>query len=499
VSKRYVTIWFPYLLTDWVCRRKPELAGRPFVIAAPDHGKMIIIATNPEASSKGVRKGMAVADARVFIPNLHVFNHRPGLTERLLQQIAEWCIRYTPIVSVDLPAGLILDVSGCPHLWGGEQMYLTEISRRFTGMGYTTRMGMADTIGAAWALAHFGKNETVVGTGAQLDALLCLPPASLRPELSTTERLEKLGLRKISDIIHMPRPALRRRFGQAFLLRIDQALGNADEIIQPVIPLKAYQERLPSPEPIVTATGIVIALQYLLETMCKRLQLEEKGLRTAIFKGYRVDGKMESITVGTNRPSHSVQHLFKLFEFKIASLEPATGIELFVLEAGKVEPVTVIPGALWKKTNGLEDQPVAELLDRVAMRIGTNRIHRYLPAEHYWPERSFRPAVSLDEPMTINWKFEMPRPVQLLSDPEKIEVTAPIPDYPPMLFRYKGTLHKIIKADGPERIEQEWWLQQGQHRDYYSVEDEKGQRYWLFRSGHYSDQNYQWFIHGFFA
>jgi len=89
--------------------------------------------------------------------------------------------------------------------------------------------------------------------------------------------------------------------------------------------------------------------------------------------------------------------------------------------------------------------------------------------------------------------------VQLLSKPEPIEVAAPIPDYPPMHFQYKGKLHKIRKADGPERIEREWWLDGGEHRDYYYVEDEDGQRYWLFRSGHYAVQQSQWFIHGFFA
>ena len=136
----------------------------------------------------------------------------------------------------------------------------------------------------------------------------------------------------------------------------------------------------------------------------------------------------------------------------------------------------------------------------MAVRIGGDRIHRYLPDEHYWPERSFKQASSLHEKLNAQWRIERPRPLQLLSSPEPIEVTAPIPDYPPMLFPYKGKLHKIIKADGPERIEQEWWLQQGKHRDYYYVEDEQGSRYWLFRLGHYStEKSYQWFIHGFFS
>jgi protein ImuB len=234
--------------------------------------------------------------------------------------------------------------------------------------------------------------------------------------------------------------------------------------------------------------------------MCTRLQREHKGLRLAKFKSYRVDGRIELIEIATNRPSHNVRHLFKLFEIKLPNIEPALGIELFVLEAHKVEDVSPVQQKIWETSFGLENIGLSELLDRFAGRFGEDHVHRYLPDEHYWPERSIKPAASVHEKLTTTWKLDHPRPIQLLSKPEPIEVTAPIPDYPPMLFRYKGKLHKIIKADGPERIEQEWWLQDGQHRDYYYVEDEEGYRYWLFRSGHYSeDRSYRWFIHGFFA
>jgi protein ImuB len=135
----------------------------------------------------------------------------------------------------------------------------------------------------------------------------------------------------------------------------------------------------------------------------------------------------------------------------------------------------------------------------LAVKVGQQAIHRYLPDEHYWPERSLKPALSIQEETTSEWRSDKPRPLQLLSSPELIEVTAPIPDYPPMLFLHRGHRHKVVRADGPERIEQEWWLQQGQHRDYYQVEDETGNRYWIFRLGHYHDETYQWFLHGYFV
>jgi protein ImuB len=500
MCKRFVSIWFGFLQTDWFTLRKTTLMGVPFVLASPDHGRMVITATNHLAQAQGIEKGMVVADARAIISSLQVWDEPPGLSAKLLKRIAEWCIRYTPIVAVDLPDGLILDVTGCPHLWGGEAQYINNILTRLKGLGYHCRAGMADTVGAAWAIARYGRDSQITGICEQSTALLPLPPMALRLETETVERLYKLGLRQIRDFIGMSRFVLRRRFGQQFLKRLDQALGHEVEVIEPIQPVEPYQERLPCLEPIITATGIEIALQRLLETLCHRLTKEEKGLRVAIFKGYRVDGKIEKIKISTIRASHNTAHLFKLFELYIHTIEPALGIDLFMLEAQKVEDVSPTQEKLWEVTGGLNDIGLSELLDRLAGKFGVDHIHRYFPDEHYWPERSVKPAASFQEKLTVSWRIDRPRPLQLLSAPEFIEVTAPIPDYPPMLFRHKGKVHKIIKADGPERIEPEWWLQQGQHRDYYYVEDEEGKRYWIFRLGHYdADKTYKWFIHGFFA
>jgi protein ImuB len=497
MEKRFVSIWFRHLNTDWFSLRQPQLKNLPFVLRTPSHGRMIITATNAVAEMRGILCGMALADARAIFPELEVYDDNPELTYKLLTRLAEWCIRFTPIAAIDPPDGITLNASGCSHLWGGEAFYLNEIVRKLTARGYDVKVAMADTAGAAWAVARFGK-ENLVASGMHSETMMCLPPESLRLEADTVVRLHKLGLRQIRQFITMPRPSLRRRFGEHLLHQIDKAFGNEIELIEPVQLVEPYQERLPCLEPIVTLGGIEIALRQLLEILCHRLQKEQKGLRAAIFKGYRIDGKIEQISIGTNRPSHHVNHLYKLFEGKLSTIEPALGIELFILEAQKTENHFAKQTKAWEGSGGLEDIRVAELLDRLASKIGTQAIHRYAPDEHYWPERSYTHA-SLDEKLSIAWRTDKPRPLQLLSNPECIEVTAPIPDYPPMLFRYKGKLHTISKADGPERIEQEWWLQQGQHRDYYRVEDEEGNRYWLFRLGHYHDEKYQWFMHGFFA
>jgi protein ImuB len=499
MSKRFVSIWFRSLKTDWFTRRQPGLSNIPFVLSSPDHGRMVVTAANAVAQAGSVDTGMVVADARAIITSLQVLDDKPGLSEKLLNRFAEWFIRYTPMVAVDPPDGLILDASGCAHLWGGEQQYLEDIISRLKNFGYDVNVAISSSIGTSWAIARFGRHSYIIDNGDRT-ALLPLPAAALRLEADTVDRLNKLGLRQVSQFINMPRTALRRRFGKHLLLRLDQALGIEEEMIQPIQVMEAYREWLPCLDPIVTATGIEIALERLLDAICERLIKEGKGLRNAILKCYRVDGKMEKIEISTNHPSCNSKHLFKLFSIKIDRIEPALGIELFTLEALKVEDAPALQEKLWNHTGGLDNIDLSELLDRIAGKLGNGQVYRFVPDEYYWPERSYKQATSLDEKLQPVWKTERPRPLQILPAPVAIEVTAPIPDYPPMMFRYKGKLHKIIKADGPERIEQEWWIQQGQHRDYYAVEDEEGKRYWLFRSGHYdASRSYQWFMHGFFA
>jgi protein ImuB len=500
MGERFVSIWFHHLQTDWFMGRQPALKNIPFVLAAKDHGRMVITAANELAEKQGIKKGMVVANARMILPGLEVIDHLPELSNKLLNKLAEWCIRFSPCIAIDAPDALIIDASGCAHLWGGEIEYVTAIIKRLNDRGYQVRVGMADTIGAAWAIARYGISSPVIEPGMQSTALLNLPPASLRIEQEVVERLYKLGLHQIKDFISMPRSALRRRFGQQFMQRLHQALGHEQEFIQPIQPVELWQERLPCLEPIVTLTGIEIALQQLLESMCKRLEQEQKGIRTLHMHCHRVDDAVITVSIGTNRPSRNSKHLFKLFENKLTTIEPALGIELFVLNAVKVEDHTAVQEKLWEKRGGLHDMQLAELLDRFTDRFGSNCFHRYLPDEHYWPERSISASQSLVENISTAWRTDQPRPIHLFPNPQPIEVTAPIPDYPPMLFRYKGQLHKVIKADGPERIEQEWWITEGQHRDYYCVEDEAGQRFWLFRAGHYdAAKTYDWYLHGLFA
>lgn len=495
---RIVAIVFPHLMADWVLRRQPMLKDEPFALAIAERGRRVVKAVNNLAETKGIYTDMVVADCKAIVPELQVLDYDPEQPRKLLTALAEWCIRYAPVVAVDLPDGLLLDASGCTHLWGNEEGYLKTIHERFKKFGYHTQLAITDTIGCSWAICRFKKMITVVPAGKQAEALPALPPAALRIENVITERLTKLGLLTIGHFKNMPRTALRRRFGANLLMRLDQAIGAELEMLIPVNPIAPYEERLPSMEPILTATGIELALKNLLELLCKRLTTESKGLRTCVFTCYRLDGTSQTIEIGTNRPSRNIKHLFKLFELKIQCIEPDLGIELFILQATVVEELQNTQDALWAM-NSANEAAIAELLDRIAGKTGAAAIHRYLPAEHYWPERSIQTTSSLTEKPGSPWRTDLPRPLHILAKPESIEVSVPIPDYPPLLFIYKEVLHTVKKADGPERIEQEWWTDKSEYRDYYCVEDEQGGRYWLFRLGNYLTSDPKWFIHGFFA
>ena len=333
MPRRYLYMWFRYLATDRLAKIRPELRDKPFLLYAPEHGRMVVRASSQSLIKDGISSGMVVADVRAILPSVEVFPADLAAEEKLLGALAEWSIRYAPIVATDSPDGLILDISGCPHLWGGEHPYLQSITSRFRKGGYDVRAAIADTVGAAWAVAHYGKNEMIIGPGKQAEALFPLPPAALRLDSSTLQRMEKLGFRQVGQFIGIPCVNLRRRFGEAMLIRLEQALGTMPEPVKPVQPAPVYLERLPCMEPIRTATGIEIALKRLLEPLCERFFSEGKGMRTGILKGYRIDGETVQISIGTNRASRNAAHLFKLFELKIPEIEPALGIELFTLEA----------------------------------------------------------------------------------------------------------------------------------------------------------------------
>lgn len=498
MAKRYVSIWFRELHCDAHIVKHLEDAGEALLIVNKVRGRSMVKEANALAKAKGLTAGMTLADCRAIYPQVKAIEEQAKEIAELLQQLATKCIRYTPLVAIDGADSLLLDASGCAHLWGGEQAYLTHIQEHFLQIGYQCKLGMADTMTMAWAAARYGTSPNIISPNQQQQAIASLPPAALQLPSNITDKLHKLGLQHIKDFMHLPPLTLRKRFGVELLLKLQQCLGAALEFMQAIQLPPCYEQRLPCLEPILTAGGIQIALETLINNLCNQLEKEGKGLRTAVFTIYRIDHSQQSIQIGTQQANRQPKHLFKLFEIKLTELAPEPGIETFVLGATMVEDYAINTASLW--LNPKEDKnAIAHLLDRIAGKIGAHKINRQLPVASHWPERSSKTVNNIEAQKECDWPTQKYRPILLLPKAEPIEVMVPLPDYPPLQFKHRGLIHRITKADGPERIEPEWWISPGLHRDYYCVEDDQGARYWIYRLGHYDGDNPQWFVHGLFA
>lgn len=493
-------IWFPYFHTDLVAVKDPRVHQHPFVLKEHLHGRMVIRALNLPALRQGLTKGQSIADASAIVPELQVHELDDGFAEKALEKLGRWCIRFSPVVGLAAPDGLIMESSGCAHLWGGEDAYLQGIKTKIESFGFSVRMAMADSIGVAWALAHQSVLQIHIAHGKTPPAFLELSIEGLRLSDNILDQLLILGLKKIRQLYALPLSVLSKRFPSLLRERILQASGETEEYFSPIELPEPYVVRLPCMEPIITRTGVDIALERTMTDLIVLLQNNQLGIRKALFTAFAADGKQYHAEILTNRPSLNREHLLKLFALRLDGIEYSAGIEVFLLTATLTETYQPSQEKMWQGPAGLHHHLIAEWIDQIEMRYGRSVVSRYIPSEHHLPEKAFKESTHLQEEAKTNWHAPARRPIQLIHPPEKIEVTAPIPDYPPMMFRHKGKLHKIITADGPERIEQEWWVGTGKHRDYYIVEDEEGKRYWLFRSGHYDEaKTYTWYLHGYFV
>lgn len=472
------------------------------MLAAQTGNRQEIQAADPLAAKLGVLPGMAVADAHAWLPRLIVEPHDPAADAADLRRLADWMTRFSPLVAPDGVDGLMLDIAGCAHLWGSEAKMLTDLDRHLRQFGLHHRAAIADTIGAAWALARFGEGDHMIAPQGNLrPALEQLPPVALRLSSELSEQLKRLGLKRIADLCALPRAALARRFGPALIDRLDQALGRRDEALSPLLPPPHCYVRLDFAEPISQRAGIDRALVLLLQRLTEALRPHESGPRKLELACYRLDGETQRLFVGTARPSLDAAHLFRLFEDKLDSLFPEDGFEAMRLSAGEVERLRARQSDL--DADETAGQDLAPLIDRLSNRLGEAAVHRFETRESHVPERAVRRLPPLAESPRLHWPKASQRPIRLLPHPEPIEAVAPVPDDPPVQFRWRRVLHRVRAAEGPERIAPEWWLpgeEDAEIRDYYRVEDADGRRYWLYRAGLYQGAPApRWYMHGMFG
>ncbi len=557
ISRRILAVWLPWWPSERLFRHRAETRTRPFVTVAENRGRLIVDAANPRAARAGLTPGMPLADARAVVPGVIVRPADPAADARALERLARWADRFTPRVMPDGADTLFLDIAGCTRLFGGEKALTASLRGALEGFGLTVRLALADTPGAAWALAHFGAADPAVapaGAGASglRDALAELPVAALRLSADVAEGLASFGLDRVHALSAIEPVELVRRFGTEPVRRLEQALGLADEPIQPLRPPPPRSAHRTFAEPISTTASIRAAVDGLLDDLCLAMSRSGEGARRLQLVCHRTDGDRRAITIGTSRPLRRKKPLLGLFAERLDQVEPGFGIDEIALAADMVETIDEIQtdwsGEAAGGRRAGDEEELANLLDRMGNRFGFGRIGRAEPHQSWLPERAARirrplsgrgggaiwtagpvapvPHARLASPSaarpapSAGWPRDRRRPLRLLSPPEPVEVVLaegsgadararPLhgADTVRLLaFRRRGRLHRIRAVEGPERLECEWWREDAPRRDYYVVEDEAGRRHWLYREGARDagrtprpDAGPRWRLHGVFA
>jgi len=473
-----------------------------------------------------------------MVSGLVVRDADPVADAAALRRLAWWCLRYAPLASADPPDGIWIDVTGGAHLHGGETALLRDLTTRLATQGLNARAAIADTPGVAHAVARFGGSSgtlpsgppaiTVVPVQAGVAALANLPIEALRLPGDIIEGLRLLGIEQVGKLATLPRAPLARRFGALLAMRLDQALGAVFEPIVPSVPPDLPQARLTFVEPLLTAEAFATVIARLTAMVCEDLDKSGRGARRLDLLFERVDGSIQAIRIGTARPSRDARHLARMLDERLERVDPGLGVEAMHLVVPHADALAYAQSAVRLTEADQAETDISPLVDRLANRLGAERVYRNAPVESDVPERSVRripalipPGASSGIPLGTQvirsrtgpggispgrggWPTDLPRPVRLLDPPQPVDAMALLPDHPPIAFTWRRIRHRVRHADGPERIAGEWWKRDGEMRsvrDYFRVEDEEGRRYWLFRRGDGADSvtgDMRWFLHGFF-
>jgi protein ImuB len=483
----------------------PPLWGlRPTIVVARTGQREAVTAACPLAHELGLAVGMAAAHARALVADLEVLDAEPAADAAWLDRLALHAARcWTPTAALSGVDGLWLDLTGASHLFGGEERFARRLLSFLKRLGFTAHIAIADTPGAAHALARFGGSAVLIlPEGREGEALAGLPLAALRLAPEALAAAARFGIERVADLYPMPRGPLARRLGRAAVERLDQARGFLPEPIVPVVPFEVPRAERQLLEPIGTAEAIEQVIADLLADLVGTLERDGLGLRSALLTCERVDAARQVVGIGTARATRDASHLLRLFRLRIDRIEPGLGIEAMTLVAPAVERLA--PVALGAPLGGEPRAPdLAPLVDQLAGRAGTDALFRLRAIESDVPERAIARAGPLAKPG--GWPA-WPRPVRMLARPEALSaVVALLPDHPPRRFAWRGRNYAVVAGDGPERIHGEWWRRAGEMwavRDYFRVEAESGERFWLFRRGDAIEDNtgdLSWYMHGVFG
>ena len=480
----------------------------PLAVVAKIKSALRLVALDEDAERLGLQLGQPLADSRAMIPALGVADDDPAADATLLEAIADWAERYTPLVALDGADGLMLDITGCAHLFGGEAAFVADLARRIVAQGFLPRAAIADTPGAASAAARFTPLAVIPQGGAR-EMLAPLPLAALRLDSEIVSAMDRVGLKKIGQILDAPRSPLASRFGIGLIRRLDQALGFDEEAISPRRPPPAFIAERRFAEPISREEDIAATLASLAATLAASLEAHAEGARHLEFSLFRVDGLVTRIAVGAGRPVRAPKLILALFREKFVSLgdEIDAGFGFDMARLAVTVSAAADPTQIDLSGDAGAEADLDALIDRIAARLGEASVSAIVARESHIPERAEVLVNRAGDPPSANCARHelepapLTRPVRLFTRPEPVEAIAEVPDGPPVHFRWRRVLYRIARTEGPERIAAEWWRDDGLTRDYFRVEDSAGHRFWLYREGLYGREIVapRWFLHGVFA
>ena len=551
-NRRILSLWFPRMGAERLLRRARGHLEAPLAVVADDHNMQVLSSVSATAAGAGLKPGMALRDASAIAPDLITRPRDEPAEAMFLAGLRRWAGKFSPWVAEAPPDGLVIDLTGCAHLFGGEAALMTQAATDCADLGLSVQAGIADTLGAAWALARFASGSLPGRSGDAIDqeapatraraakrkhwtrggaapppraqgqlpgriappgqtraAISGLPVTALRLSDAAIAGLSRLGVRRIDDLAGLPRAATARRFGADVVARLDQALGNLPEPVSPARAPDHFAVRLSLPDPIGLEADILAGIDRLLEPLCDRLRARGRGARRVRLQAMRVDAASAVIEVGLARPTANPDRIRPLLALKLGEIDAGYGIDVLRLSVPVSEPVHPVQHAghaeaaargravMTAQARGVD---IDDLIGRLGARIGLEAITRAHPADSHIPEKTAtimgaawsEPATDWPEPPTA-------RPL-ILWPPEP--VMAPDDPMPPVEFRWRRMAHKLAEARGPERIAPEWWLDDPNWRsglrDYWQVVTESGDRLWLYYA-HGGTMSGGWFAQGRFA
>ncbi len=556
--RRILSLWFPRLAAEMHLRRVAAALPPPLAVVGDRRGAQVLTSLSAMAEAAGLRQGQPLRDATAMCPALLTRPEDAATEAAFLSVLRRWVGKFSPWVAEEPPDALTVDLTGCAHLFGGEVQLLAEVEGDAARMGLTLRSGIADTVGAAWALARFAgvaagagarsgdaieqearatrsraarrrgavpdaafaappgperaPQGVVAPPGLMRQALGALPVGALRLPDETVEGLARLGLRRVGDILGMPRAALARRFGTDLLRRIDQALGTEPEPVSPARAPLHFAVRLTLPDPVGLAEDVTAGLDRLLPALCDRLRAVGRGARRVRFEGWRTDGTVARIEVGLARPGDTPAAIRPLLMLKLDTMEAGFGFDVLRLVAPETEAVqarqmaghAMATAEARRRGSGEAGVALADLVGRLGARLGTEAVLRLHPAESHIPEKAATALMAA-------WADPAPAPWPAPPAPRPLSIFRPEPVEPldgaegggvPLRFRWRRQEMTVARATGPERIAPEWWLDdpdwRSGPRDYWRIETDGGERLWLFRV-HGANLGAGWYAQGVFA